>query len=331
MTEYRHRLPLLDSGPFLTDGGLETTLVFHDGIELAHFAAFDLLKDEAGFLRLARYYDGYAELARERGTGFVLETPTWRASSDWGERLGYDRTSLADANRRSIGLMLEVRERFQTAESPFVISGNIGPRGDGYRVDRRMSAEEARRYHSQQIETFEQTHADLVTAVTLNYADEAIGIVLAAKDAAMPVVIAFTTEIDGRLPSGETLADAISKSDEATRGYAAYYMVNCAHPTHFEPVLREGGPWMTRLRGVRANASKRSHAELEASTDLDAGNPDELAHEYRALRALLPKLAVYGGCCGTDLRHLRAISARALPVASVERSTRARPLALESR
>ena len=331
MTQYRHRLPLLDSGPFLTDGGLETTLVFHEGIELQHFAAFDLLKDEAGFSTLARYYDGYAELARERGTGFVLETPTWRASSDWGKRLGYDHTSLTDANRRSVGLMLEVRERFETAESPFVISGNIGPRGDGYRVDGRMTADEARRYHGRQIETFEQTHTDLVTAVTLNYADEAIGIVLAAKDAGMPVVISFTTETDGRLPSGETLADAISKTDRATRGYAAYYMINCAHPTHFESVLREGGEWTTRLSGVRANSSKRSHAELDSSTDLDAGNPDELALEYRALRTLLPKLAVYGGCCGTDLRHLRAISERALPVGIEERSNRARRVALQSR
>jgi S-methylmethionine-dependent homocysteine/selenocysteine methylase len=313
MTQYRRRLPLLDSSPFLSDGGLETTLVFHDGIELPYFAAFDLLKDEAGLARLSRYYDGYAELACERATGFVLETPTWRASSDWGQRLGYDKASLAGANRRSVDLMLEIRERFEMAGAPFVISGNIGPRGDGYRVETRMSVEQARRYHSEQIETFEQTHADLVTAVTLNYADEALGIALAAKDAGMPVVLSFTTETDGRLPSGETLADAIAKSDAATAGYPAYYMINCAHPTHFEPSLREGGEWTARVRGVRANSSKRTHAELDASTDLDAGNPDQLAEEYRRLRSLLPELVVYGGCCGTDLRHLRAISERALP------------------
>jgi S-methylmethionine-dependent homocysteine/selenocysteine methylase len=194
-----------------------------------------------------------------------------------------------------------------------VISGNIGPRGDGYRVEARMSADAARRYHAEQIETFEQTQADLVTAVTLNYAGEAIGIALAAKDASMPVVISFTTETDGRLPSGETLAQAISECDRESQGYPAYYMINCAHPTHFESVLREGGDWTRRVRGVRANSSRRSHAELDASSDLDAGNPDELAEEYRALRALLPELIVYGGCCGTDLRHLRAISERALP------------------
>lgn len=312
MFQYRNELPLARTGPFLSDGGLETTLVFHDGISLPHFAAFDLLKNEAGFALLARYYDDYARLARERGVGFVLETPTWRASADWGRLLGYDADALADANRRSVGLMLEVRERLETKETPFVISGNLGPRGDGYKAERRMTAEEARRYHSAQIETFEQTAADLVTAVTLNYVDEAIGVVQAARDAGMPVVVSFTTETDGRLPSGETLADAVTRTDDATDGYAEYFMINCAHPTHFEASIRQGGSFVERLRGVRANASKRSHAELDASPDLDIGNPDELGDDYRTLQALLPNLTVYGGCCGTDLRHLRAITERAL-------------------
>lgn len=313
MSRYRHHLPLLDSRPVLSDGGLETTLVFQEGVELPYFAAFDLLKDEAGVSQLARYYDGYADLARERGLGFILETPTWRASSDWGLRLGYDAPSLAAANRRAVDLMLEVRQRFESVESPFIISGNLGPRGDGYRADRRMSAEQARRYHSSQIETFAHTQADLVTAVTLNYVEEAVGIVLAAKAAAMPVVISFTTETDGKLPAGDTLADAIGLTDAATAGYASYFMINCAHPTHFEPLLRAGGEWTTRLRGVRANASTRSHAELDASTELDAGDPLVLAAQYGALRALLPQLSVYGGCCGTDLRHLRAISDGLVP------------------
>jgi homocysteine S-methyltransferase len=312
MTQYRHRLPTLDFKPFLSDGGLETTLVFHDRLELPHFAAFDLLKDEAGFRRLARYYDEYAALAGARDLGFVLETPTWRASADWGKKLGYDAVSLADANRRAVGLMLEVRERFETASAPFVISGNLGPRGDGYRADARMSIDEARRYHSAQIETFAATHADLVSALTINYTEEAIGIVRAAEAAAMPVVISFTTETDGKLPSGEGLAEAIARTEGATGGYAAYYMLNCAHPTHFQHVLQSGGTWTSRLRGLRANASKRSHAELDGSAELDIGRPDELGEEYRALRSLLPGLVVLGGCCGTDARHVRAIAERAV-------------------
>lgn len=308
MFQSRRHLPSSKLGPWLSDGGLETTLIFQEGVELPYFAAFDLLKNEVGRAQLARYYDGYATLAQERRMGFILETPTWRASSDWGERLGYDAHALAEANRQSVALMLEVRERFATAEAPFVISGNLGPRGDGYRADRRMSVEEARRYHTRQIETFEPTRVDLVTAVTLNYVDEAIGVVLAAQDAAMPVVISFTTETDGKLPSGETLADAITLTDAATAGHAAYFMLNCAHPTHFAAVLRAGGDWTSRLRGVRANASQRSHAELDESTELDVGDPAELAAQYGAMRTLLPQLAVYGGCCGTDLRHIRAIA-----------------------
>jgi S-methylmethionine-dependent homocysteine/selenocysteine methylase len=307
MSKYRHHLPL-DRGVFLSDGGLETTLVFHDHCELPHFAAFDLLKGEQGVSTLVRYYGGYAELALARGTGFILETPTWRANADWGQRLGYDAVALAQANRRAVALMLEVRERFETPACQFVVSGNIGPRGDGYRVEARMTADHARRYHAPQVETFAQTHADLVTAMTLKYVEEAIGIVLAARAAGIPVVISFTTETDGRLPSGETLAGAISKTDSATGAYPAYYMINCAHPTHFEAELRDAGGWTTRVRGVRANASERSHAELDASPDLDPGDPERLAGEYRALRSLLPELCVYGGCCGTDLRHLRAIS-----------------------
>jgi S-methylmethionine-dependent homocysteine/selenocysteine methylase len=312
MTQYRHRLPTLDFKPFLTDGGLETTLVFHDRLELPHFAAFDLLKDEAGFGRLARYYDEYAAIAAERDLGFVLETPTWRANADWGKKLGYDAVALADANRRAVSLMLEVRERFETAAAPFVISGNLGPRGDGYRAEARMSIDEARRYHSAQIEVFAETHADLVSALTINYAEEAIGIVRAAEQAAMPVVVSFTTETDGRLPSGEGLAEAIARTEGATGGYAAYYMLNCAHPTHFQHVLQSGGTWTSRLRGLRANASKQSHAELDGSAELDVGHPEELGQEYRALRSLLPGLVVLGGCCGTDARHVRAIAERAV-------------------
>jgi homocysteine S-methyltransferase len=307
MSQYRSNLPQLNGNLFLTDGGLETTLVFHDAIDLPCFAAFDLLKDEAGFERLRRYYEHYVGVARKKRLGFVLEAPTWRANPDWGAKIGYDAVTLADANRRAIGLLLELRENHETPDRPMVVSGNIGPRGDGYHAAARMSAEEARTYHATQIETFAGTDADMVSALTLNYVEEAIGIVRAARDAAIPVAISFTLETDGRLPSGDPLGDAIERTDQETDGYAAYHMINCAHPTHFAPVLQAGGAWRERIRGLRANASKRSHAELDASTDLDAGDPEELAHQYRELRVLLPKLTVLGGCCGTDHRHVEAI------------------------
>ncbi|MGH6635050.1 MAG: homocysteine S-methyltransferase family protein [Gammaproteobacteria bacterium] len=310
MAKYRNRLPQLRSDAlFITCGGLETTLIYHEGVELPYFAAFDLLKDDAGFETLRRYFVRYVEIARAHGLGIVLEAPTWRANTDWAAKLGYNAVTLADANRNSIGLLLEIRAAYETHATRIVISGNLGPRGDGYRPDTRMSVNAARDYHAPQINTFAQTDADMIAAFTMNYVEEAIGITQAAKDAAMPVAISFTLETDGRLPSGDILAEAIQRTDEAVRGYPAYYMINCAHPTHFEQVLRDGGAWCARIRGLRANASKRSHAELDESTDLDVGNPLELGQEYRSLRALLPRLSLVGGCCGTDHRHVEAICA----------------------
>lgn len=315
--KYRQRLPQTGSGLFMTDGGLETTLIFHDGLDLPHFAAFDLLKDAAGTDTLRRYYARYAEIARARRLGIVLEAPTWRANPDWAAKLGYDAPALAEANRKAIGLMREIREAYETRETKIVISGNLGPRGDGYRAEARMSAAEARDYHAPQIRTFAQTAADMVAAFTMNYVEEAVGIVLAAHEAAMPVAISFTLETDGRLPSGESLADAIRRTDAETDGHAAYYMINCAHPTHFEAVLQEGGEWRARIRGLRANASKRSHAELDESSDLDIGDPRELGLAYDTLRSLLPGLSVVGGCCGTDHRHIEAICEACLEPAAV--------------
>lgn len=307
MSLYRKHLPQLTTTPFLTDGGLETTLVFHEGLELPYFAAFDLLKTEQGLAILRRYFDHYLAIARQHGVGSILETPTWRANRDWGAKLGYDRVALADANRKAIGLMLELRAAHQTPTRPMVISGNIGPRGDGYRPEARMSMAQARDYHAEQINTFAQTDADLVSAFTMNYIEEAIGIVHAAREAAMPVVISFTVETDGRLPTGQSLSDAIEQTDAASDNYVAYYMINCAHPTHFHQVLQQPGSWRERIRGLRANASRRSHAELDESTELDAGDPHELGHQYHALSRLLPRLNVLGGCCGTDHRHIAAI------------------------
>jgi homocysteine S-methyltransferase len=309
MSKYRKNLPQLKDALFMTDSGLETELIFHDGLDLPYFASFDLLKSEAGTERLRAYYLRYAEMARAHNTGLVLESPTWRASADWGARLGYDAQALANANRKAIKLMLEIRAAKETLETRMVISGNIGPRGDGYSPDKRMSTAQAQQYHATQIETFADTDADMVAAFTINYVEEAIGITHAAKACAMPVAISFTLETDGRLPSGETLEQAIMRTDNETDAAPVYYMINCAHPTHFDKVLQGAGSWQERIRGLRANASKRSHAELDNSTDLDIGDPQELGAHYQVLHELLPRLSVLGGCCGTDKRHIEAIFA----------------------
>ena len=307
MAKYRSKLPQLSEKLFLTDGGLETTLIYHHGVDLPHFAAFDLLHRRGGPEELRRYYAQYAATAKEAKVGFIFESPTWRASSDWGARLGHSGAELADLNRRAIGLMVELRAAFETDASPMVISGCVGPRGDGYRPGHLMSAEEAERYHSRQTGIFAGTEADMVTAITINYVAEAVGIVRAAQAAGMPVAISFTVETDGRLPTGETLEEAVEAVDAATGAGPAYYMVNCAHPAHFESALASSKPWSRRLRGIRANASTCSHAELDSMTTLDDGDPADLGRRYAALLRTLPNVNVLGGCCGTDHRHIHAI------------------------
>ncbi len=307
MARYRQNLPQLGGDLFLADGGIETTLIFLEGHELPHFAAFDLLRRPGGRTALEKYFRTYARIATRHGVGLVLESATWRASPDWAAKLGYSPADLADANLAALDLLHAIRQDCERGPTRIVLSGCIGPRGDGYRPEALMSEAEAEDYHAVQAGLFRDAEADLVTAITMTYPAEAIGLARAARAAGMPVVISFTTETDGRLPTGETLREAVERVDEATGGAPAYYMVNCAHPTHFAGALPGGEAWVERIRGLRANASTRSHAELDAATDLDDGDPAQLAREYRALGDRLPSLNVLGGCCGTDHRHIEAI------------------------
>jgi S-methylmethionine-dependent homocysteine/selenocysteine methylase len=241
-------------------------------------------------------------------TGFILESPTWRANPDWGAKLGYDRNRLAAANRVALDMMHAIRAAQTTGRQPLVISGAIGPRGDGYDPGTLMRPEEAEAYHAWQIGVCKDTGADLVSAFTLTNVNEAVGVANAASAAGIPCVISFTLETDGRLPTGESLAQAIEAVDRETNGAPAYYMINCAHPDHFSEVLDEEAAWTRRLRGLRANSSPKSHAELDNSTELDAGNPEELGAQYADLLRRFPHINVLGGCCGTDHRHVQCIS-----------------------
>jgi S-methylmethionine-dependent homocysteine/selenocysteine methylase len=307
MSKYRQRLPQLEGKLFLTDGGIETTLIFHDELDLPYFAAFHLLKDEAGRGALRRYFVRHASIARSHGVGFILESATWRASADWGQKLGYSPAQLADANRRAIRLLSILRDELETDTTPMVISGCVGPQGDGYDPGNLMDADQALDYHLEQISVFAGTVADMVTAITMTNVPEAIGVARAAAEAGMPSAISLTVETDGTLPTGQPLREAVEEIDAATNRAPAYYMINCAHPTHFNSVL-DGGPWMRRMRGIRANASQCSHAELDEAEELDDGNPQELGRQYADLRQRFPQINVLGGCCGTDHRHIEQVS-----------------------
>jgi homocysteine S-methyltransferase len=304
----RDGLPQTSGVTCITDGGMETTLIFHEGLELPCFASFPLLATERGRDTLRSYFATYAEVARERGVGLVLDTPTWRASADWGAKVGYGADDLDAVNRKAVVFLELVRSEHERPETPVVISGCVGPRDDAYTPGALMTAVEAERYHAAQISALGDAGADLISGLTLTYAEEAVAIARAAERAGMPAVISFTVETDGRLPSGLALREAIERVDADTGGAVSYFMINCAHPTHFSSVLEDGEPWVERIGGVRANASTKSHAELDEAEELDEGDPAELAERYRALRPRLPGATVVGGCCGTDHRHVAAIA-----------------------
>src|SRR3954451_14408645 len=287
---------------YLTDGGLETSLIFHQGIDLPMFAAFPLVQQADGRSALRAYWKPYLAVAREFSAAMVVDTATWRASRDWGEQLGYDEASLREVNAEAVGLATELAGALDTA----TVNGVVGPRADGYVVGEAMTPEQAADYHAPQIRALASAGVDQVTAVTLTYPDEAVGFLEASEAAGVPAMVSFTVETDGRLPSGHGLRDAVGLVDEQTDHAALGFMINCAHPSHFEVTLRDDGEWLHRIRGLRPNASSRSHAELDATDQLDRGDPDNLADRCRQLMQRLPDLDLLGGCCGTDELHIRA-------------------------
>lgn len=308
MVKSKPTLPHESADFFLTDGGLETTLVFLEGFELPCFAAFDVLKDEKGYNAIREYYSRYLKIARDFNTGFILESPTWRANSDWIIKIGYPELAVSQINEKAVQLLIDVKDEFEDEVSNIIISGCVGPRGDGYKPANTMSVEDAQKYHLEQIEIFSHTPVDMVSAITMNYVEEAIGIARAANSVNLPVVISFTVETNGKLPSGMSLKEAVEQVDESVKELL-YFMINCAHPTHFIKELQEGqnDKWTKRIKGIRANASCKSHAELDEATELDRGNPQELGNEHKRLKNIFNQLNVFGGCCGTDEEHVLEI------------------------
>jgi homocysteine S-methyltransferase len=317
MQRLKTRLPQLQGGLYLNDSGMETTLVFDEGRELPAFAALPLLEREEGRTWLTRYFGRHLALAEAHGAGFVLDTPTWRANRDWGAAIDYDAASLHRVNTAAVHFCRAIRETWAGRVAPIVIAGVLGPRGDGYRAGT-QAAEEAEAYHATQIASLAAAGADMISAYTLSTVEEATGIARAAKAAGIPAAISFTVETDGKLASGTPLGEAIEAVDDATGGAPAYFMINCAHPTHFAGLLAGSPAWGRRIAGLKANASRLSHAELETMATLDAGDPDDLGTRYRALARMLPGLAVLGGCCGTDHRNVGAIARACCPVRAAD-------------
>jgi homocysteine S-methyltransferase len=273
MSRYRNNLPQLSGELYLTDAGVETDLIFNHGIEIREFASHTLLPDVVGREALANYFRGFLALANEYDAGCILDSQTWKAHMHWANDLGEDEEFLQKANEESIRFIKGLRDEFSDNEKPVVLNAAIGPQGDAYAPEAEVAAEQAEDYHSKQLGW-----------------------------------LSFTVETDGKLPTGQPLGEAIQAVDEATDNAAAYFMVNCAHPDHFFHVLINS-EWAHRIHGIRCNASRLSHAELDESEVLDHGDPVELAEQYRSLAGRMPWLNVFGGCCGSDLRHVTQIAA----------------------
>ena len=298
-------LEKMGGGLWLTDGGLETVMVFLEGLDLPQFASFTLLDSDAGKAALLRYYTSFLDEAAAQNAGFVLDTVTWRASAGWGKVMGLDTAEIDRVNQVAVEQVKQLRSDRVGQGQSILINGVIGPHGDAYAPDEVLTAEAAQDYHRRQVEVLAAAGVDLISAMTISSHGEAIGIARAAQEVAQPVALSFTVETDGRLISGMTLQDAIHRTDDATDGAPVWYGINCAHPDHFRHILQ--GDWLGRIGSVRANASRLSHAELDEAAELDDGNPTELAQQYHHLLHQLPGLHVVGGCCGTDLRHVAAI------------------------
>ena len=288
--------------PWLTDGGLETSMIFHDGFDLPFFASLHLLESDEGRAALTNYFDRYLAIAREAETGFVLDTATWRSGAAWAEPLGRSEADMENSVRAAVAFADAFRATRETSETPIILNGVIGPAGDGYSPDALLSAEEAEAIHIKQARWMADAGAEVISAVTMTHSGEAIGIVGAAEAVGLPVVISFTVETDGHLPTGQSLGDAITETDAATGKAAIYYMVNCAHPDHFSAEFTGG--WVERVSGVRANASRMSHAELDEAEELDDGNPEEFGLLHGEFARRFPNLRVIGGYCGADDRHV---------------------------
>ena len=299
---------------FLSDGGLETFLIFDKGYDLPCFSAAVLLETDQGRADLRAYFERFIGIAKSSGRGFILDAPTWRAGTAWAGPLGQTLKDVMETNQRAVSFVSKLRAQQETESCPILINGLVGPAGDAYAPDTQISRQEALLIHAPQIHTLGNAGVDMISAMTLTHADEAVGIVQAAKEIDTPIVVAFTLETDGHLPSGQPLGEAIAEVDAATNGGPLYYMINCAHPDHFREVLDTTAAWALRIGGIRSNASRQSHAELDEAEILDNGDPVEFGNLNAELLSRLPNIRVLGGCCGTDHRHVRCIAGHDHPL-----------------
>ncbi len=293
---------------YLTEGGQETEILYKYGYDLPHFAMLPLLDDGRAMAELHGMYERYLDTAAAHGFGVLMAGMDYRASPDWAELLGYSPATLEDMQLRAIGFLRDVAKPYVDELPAVLIAGIVGPRGDAYTLDQRMSVEQAQDYHSTQIATLARAEVDLVEAMTFNSVPEAVGVARAAADVGLPASIAFTLDSNHRLHSGPSLREAIESVDAACGdARPAFYGINCSHPLEFLPAI-EPGSWFDRVRCLRPNAAMMDKIALCSLGHLESGDPVDLGRRMGAIAKQYPHIDIWGGCCGTWETHLDQIA-----------------------
>jgi homocysteine S-methyltransferase len=293
---------------YLSEGGQETEIMYKHGHDLPEFAMFPLLDDAKARADLDAMYARYLESAAASGFAALMGGLDYRASPDWAEKLGYSRETLREAQLRSIDFLREAAKPFAGQLPDILIAGVIGPRGDAYKLNRTITAQEAEEYHSVQLGTLREANVDLVSAMTFNNIPEAVGLSRAAKRVGLPIILNFTLDSSSRLRSGPTVREAIEAVDaEAGDAHPECYGLNCSHPIEMAPALEPGG-WFKRVRSLRPNAALMEKQALCKIGHLVDGDPPELGAQMGALAHRYPHLDIWGGCCGTWDTHLNHIA-----------------------
>ena len=310
--------PRLENKFYLTEGGVETEVMYKWGYELPEFAMFPLLDNPEADAVIRNMFRRYLDVAAEQNTGLLLNGHDYRASPDWAAKLGYSAEGLRDMQRRTIQFLDDMRTEYAGRVSDVYIAACIGPRGDAYGTGGEITVDEAEDYHSLQLQNLDGTAADMAVAATFNNIPEAIGVIRAASEKGMPIGVSLTLTPEGRLRSGPSLREAIENVDEATDGRAAWFGTNCSHPLEFEPALYDAGPWLERLRYIRPNAARMDKIALCSLGHLEDGDPVELGEQMGEVARRLPNADIIGGCCGTDERHLSEIAKNVNAVRSAQ-------------
>jgi homocysteine S-methyltransferase len=298
--------PQSDDLIYLTEGGFETELMYLHGFELPCFAAFHLLDSTKGYQAVRDLYARVCDVAAAESTGLLLGWLNYRASPDWGAKLGLSPEALRAATLRSIAMLADLRKSYAGQVPHFAISDAIGPRGDAYGTGGAITEAEAEDYHSVQLETLKHSDVDVIWAATQNNVPEVIGMARAARALGLEIAVAWSLNAESRLSSGPTLAEAITRTDAAVPGVVAWHSLTCSHPLEFTPALTPG-PWTDRLRCIRPNAAAMDKIALCKLGHLEDGDPVELGRQMGDVARRYPAMDIWGGCCGTDHRHLSEI------------------------